>query len=294
MAGNNSGSRVGFGRSDMSLGMAGPNSVGHMRGMVGVPMMGPMRPAVDPLMMMDGMQPMPFTMGPGRGQGSRGSSSGRGGYRGAGSVRGGGVGGFKRQRFDGPGNDESRSFSKRGNYGPHPEIYKSISEAVTPQMVLHLWADQGQIWTEQYLAHGLFTFAKLVEETCPDDVHQVRCCPLDVFGCNQCNVGAPLGDLIDKLVQGRTCISVQMRSLPDCISMVDAAKTFIMSMRPTECSKVARAMGKLDLQDEDLCMGLVQAMRSSLQESPPIAVAGIMAGLGQVAYRCANFLRCLF
>lgn len=86
-----------------------------------------------------------------------------------------------------------------------------------------------------------------------------------------------------------TCaLPMQMRVLPDCVSMVDAAKTFVMSMRPTECSKVARAMGKLDLQDEDLCMGLVQAMRSHLQDSPPIAVAGVMAGLGQVAYRCAT------
>lgn len=81
---------------------------------------------------------------------------------------------------------------------------------------------------------------------------------------------------------------VQMRCQPDVVSMVDAAKTFVMSMRPTECSKVARAMGKLDLQDEELCMGLVQGMRSHLQESPPIAVAGIMAGLGQVAYRCTS------
>lgn len=170
MAGNNSGGRVGFGRSDMPFGMAGPNSVGHMRGMVGVPMMGPMRPPADPLMMIDGMQSRPFSMGPGRGQASRGG--GRGGYRGSGSMRGGVAGSFKRQRFDGPGSEDRRGFPKRGNYGSHPEIYKAISEAVTPQMVLHLWADQGHMWTEQYLAHGLFTFAKLVEETCPDEVHQ--------------------------------------------------------------------------------------------------------------------------
>lgn len=83
---------------------------------------------------------------------------------------------------------------------------------------------------------------------------------------------------------------MQMLTLSDCVNMVDAAKTYILTMRPTECSKVARAMGKLDLQDEDLCMGLVQAMRSHLQDSPPIAVAGIMAGLGQVAYRSASLM----
>lgn len=56
-------------------------------------------------------------------------------------------------------------------------------------------------------------------------------------------------------------------------------------MRPTDCSKIARAMGKLDLQDEDLCVTLVDALKVLLPESPPIAVAGIMAGLGMVSYR---------
>eukprot|EP00892_Ulva_mutabilis_P008362 jgi/Ulvmu1/5899/UM026_0020.1 len=244
----NSGGRGGYGRTDLPFGMAGPNGVGHMRGMVGVPVMGPMRPGMDAAMMIDGMQPRPFGTVPGRGQQGRGS--GRGGHRGGGPMRGGCVSGFKRQRFEGLGSEDTRGFPKRGNHGPYPEIYSAISDAVTPQMVLHLWADQGHMWTEQYLAHGLFTFAKLVEETCPDEIHQMRC-------------------------------------LPECVSMVDSAKRVVMSMRPTECSKVARAMGKLDLQDEDLCMGLVQGMRSHLLESPPIAVAGVMAGLGQVAYRPA-------
>jgi hypothetical protein len=56
-------------------------------------------------------------------------------------------------------------------------------------------------------------------------------------------------------------------------------------MRPTDCSKIARAMGKLDLQDEDLCVILVDALKVFLPDSPPIAVAGVMAGLGQVSYR---------
>lgn len=171
--GGPSGGRGGYGHNDIPFSMSGPTGVGHMRGMVGVPGMGPMRPPMDPAMMMDGMQPRPFGMGPGRGQAGRGG--GRGGHRGAGPMRGGGIGGFKRQRLEGHGSEDTRGFIKRGNHGPHPEIYTAISEAVTPQMVLHLWADQGHMWTEQYLAHGLFMFAKLVEETCPDEVHQACC-----------------------------------------------------------------------------------------------------------------------
>lgn len=67
--------------------------------------------------------------------------------------------------------------------------------------------------------------------------------------------------------------------------MIMAAKTHMSTMRPTDRSKIARAMGKLQYQDEDLCVALVRSMERDLEESPPAAVAGIMAGLGQVAYR---------
>ena len=78
---------------------------------------------------------------------------------------------------------------------------------------------------------------------------------------------------------------LQMRTMHACVSMIDQAKSTMREMRPTDCSKIARAMGKLDLQDEDLCVTLVDALRVFLPNSPPIAVAGIMAGLGQVSYR---------
>jgi hypothetical protein len=79
---------------------------------------------------------------------------------------------------------------------------------------------------------------------------------------------------------------MQLKGTPQFRSMIMAAKTNMHSMRPTDRSKVSRAMGKLQYQDEDLCVALVRAMEQDLHESPPIAVAGIMAGLGQVAYRC--------
>lgn len=78
---------------------------------------------------------------------------------------------------------------------------------------------------------------------------------------------------------------LQMRTMHACVSMIDQAKSSMREMRPTDCSKIARAMGKLDLQDEDLCVTLVDALKVFLPNSPPIAVAGILAGLGQVSYR---------
>lgn len=169
MAGN-SGSRVGNGHKDVAFGMPGRGSVGYMRGMMGVHMIGPGRPQMDPMMMADGMQPGPLTSGPGRGHASRGG--GGGGYRGLGPMHG-GMGGFKRQRSEGYVSEEPRGFAKRGNHGTQSDVFNSISEAVTPQMILYLWADQGQVWTPQQLAHALFSFAKLVEETCPDELQQV-------------------------------------------------------------------------------------------------------------------------
>ena len=83
---------------------------------------------------------------------------------------------------------------------------------------------------------------------------------------------------------------VQLKKTSTFSAMVMAAKTNMHVMRPTDRSKVARAMGKLQYQDEDLCKALVRTMRGDLHESPPIAVAGIMAGLGMVAYRCAHWL----
>jgi hypothetical protein len=83
----------------------------------------------------------------------------------------------------------------------------------------------------------------------------------------------------------KSCKWLQMRTMPACVSMINKAKTLMRSMRPTDCSKIARAMGKLDLQDEELCITLVDALKVFLPDSPPIAVAGIMAGLGQVSYR---------
>ena len=68
--------------------------------------------------------------------------------------------------------------------------------------------------------------------------------------------------------------------------MITAAKTNMQSMRPTDRAKVSRAMGKLLYQDEDLCVALVRSLIADIDESPPLAVAGSMSGLGQVAYRC--------
>lgn len=79
--------------------------------------------------------------------------------------------------------------------------------------------------------------------------------------------------------------------MPACVSMINKAKSVMHDMRPTDCSKIARAMGKLDLQDEDLCVALVDALKGFIADSPPIAVAGVMAGLGQVSYRC---VRCVY
>lgn len=93
--------------------------------------------------------------------------------------------------------------------------------------------------------------------------------------------GAQLGD-------GEMIKWLQMRTMHACMSMINKAKDSMCEMRPTDCSKIARAMGKLDLQDEDLCVALVDALKVFLPESPPIAVAGIMAGLGQVSYRCVK------
>lgn len=78
---------------------------------------------------------------------------------------------------------------------------------------------------------------------------------------------------------------MQMKQTREFRSMIMAAKTHMATMRPTDRSKIARAMGKLQYQDEDLCVALVRSMERDLDESPPAAVAGIMAGLGQVAYR---------
>ena len=83
---------------------------------------------------------------------------------------------------------------------------------------------------------------------------------------------------------------VQYKRDPQFRSMITAAKTNMQSMRPTDRAKVARAMGKLLYQDEDLCIALVRSLDVELDESPPPAVAGIMCGLGQVAYRCASSL----
>lgn len=77
--------------------------------------------------------------------------------------------------------------------------------------------------------------------------------------------------------------------MPQFRSMIMAAKTNMQTMRPTDRAKVSRAMGKLQYQDEDLCVALVHSMQRDLDESPPMAVAGIMSGLGQVAYRCGSY-----
>jgi hypothetical protein len=82
-------------------------------------------------------------------------------------------------------------------------------------------------------------------------------------------------------------LPLQLKATSQFRSMIFAAKTNMDSMRPTDRSKVSRAVGKLQYQDEDLCVALVRSLERDLHESPPIAVAGIMAGLGQVAYRCA-------
>lgn len=52
----------------------------------------------------------------------------------------------------------------------------------------------------------------------------------------------------------KVCDWLQMRTMRGCVSMISKAKNMMREMRPTDCSKIARAMGNLDLQDEDLCV----------------------------------------
>jgi hypothetical protein len=65
---------------------------------------------------------------------------------------------------------------RNGGPGPPPDAktMSLINEAVTPQAILHLWADESRPWAEGHLGQGLLRFAQLVEEICPDDTQEVR------------------------------------------------------------------------------------------------------------------------
>jgi hypothetical protein len=324
---------------NMGMGPMGPRGMGMMGPMMEG--MGPMRPRPNGMMTGRGGRgsfrgmPGAAPMSPGRGMAPPG-------------PRGGGF--AKRLRPDSMSNHSSPGFLGRGGGRaavPHPEILDQINESVTPQSVLFLWSDKGHLWSEPHLAQGLLVYAKLVDETCPEDVHKARAscrllmlqmlmlhalhCQAAACGlvCLRPVAGTALSSRLphrcspqllwrlrdahaassqiwqDMRMAGtctrlcawcrqrnRAMLVLQMRTHPDCTSMILVAKKNMSSMRPTDCSKIARAMGKLDLQDEDLCVALVDALKALLSDSPPIAVAGIMAGLGQVSYRCAREAAC--
>jgi hypothetical protein len=179
------------------MGPMGPMGMGPMQfGGMGGPMPGPLMDRRGPGMMPGGMLGQPDLMmkrrrmmdaeagmlgGPGHGSGGiRGAPGGMAGMDGRRPQHGGGRTGFL----------------GRGQHGyrnggaiptPNPQIMASITEAITPHTILKLWAGESHLWVEGHLGQGLLQFAKLVEETCPEDMlevhHPLRCRLLSIVSC---------------------------------------------------------------------------------------------------------------
>jgi hypothetical protein len=112
---------------------------------------------------------------------------------GNGGIRGspGGMAGIDGRRP--PPGGVRTGFLGRGHHGyrnggalppPNPQIMASITESITPQAILKLWANENHLWVEGHLGQGLLQFAKLVEDTCPEDMLEVAHLHLIAFGCH--------------------------------------------------------------------------------------------------------------
>lgn len=78
----------------------------------------------------------------------------------------------------------------------------------------------------------------------------------------------------------------RVRKAPELTAMFTEAKSHMSALQPSDRAKVAAAMGAFAVEDEDLCWALCDCLERGISVSRPPAVAGIMAGLGAIKYRC--------
>lgn len=86
----------------------------------------------------------------------------------------------------------------------------------------------------------------------------------------------------------------RVRKAPELTAMFTEAKSHMSALQPSDRAKVAAAMGAFAVEDEDLCWALCDCLERGISVSRPPAVAGIMAGLGAIKYRCVFLDQCAF